>query len=134
MLAAIELFFQAVVCFAVRGVLLAGGNQRGDPALQFRVLIHGQGTLPDKGTALKHLTRYTQQRLAQILSGYAGYGGSRVAVGAGKIAHGHIGALGVADNGIALRAVGHIQTSMHGAAVPRRIAVLVGQRAALAGR
>ena len=84
--AAVQLLFQAVVGLGVGGVLLAGGDQGGNAALQLSVLVHGQSVLADKGAALKHLPGHAQQHLAGVLAGNARNGRTGTGVGAGKLA------------------------------------------------
>ena len=85
-LAAVQLLFQAVVGLGVGGVLLTGGDQGGDAALQLGVLVHGQSVLADKGAALKHLPGHAQQHLAGVLAGNARNGRAGTGIGAGKLA------------------------------------------------
>ena len=53
--AAVEVLLQGVGGLCIRGVLLAGGDEGGDPPFQPRVLGDGQSALPDDGAALKNL-------------------------------------------------------------------------------
>ena len=61
--AAGELAAEPVGGVRIRGVLLAGGDEGGDPPLQGCVLVHGQPGLPDVGAALVYLQGYPQQGL-----------------------------------------------------------------------
>ena len=132
--AAVELLFQAVPHLRIGRALLAGGDQGGDAALQLRVAVHGKGALPDKGTALENLAGDAQQRLAGVLAVDAGDGVGGAGIGAGEMAHGSVGTAGIAGQGQAhAAAVCDVHLSPHGGAAPRRKAVLVRQRAPVAG-
>ena len=131
--AAVQLLFQTVVCLGKRGLLLTGRNERGDAPLQLRVLIHGKARLADESAALKYLARHTEQRLAEVGAGDIRHGCRRIIIGTGELAHRGVGAPRRAQDSIVLTATAQIHASLHGAAVPRGIAVLVGQRATRAG-
>ena len=131
--AAVQLLFQTVVCLGKRGLLLTGRNERGDAPLQLRILIHGKARLADEGAALKYLARHTEQRLAEVGAGDIRHGCRRIIIGAGELAHRGVGAPRRAQDSIVLTATAQIHASLHGAAVPRGIAVLVGQHATRAG-
>jgi len=49
--AAVELLFQGLYRFAIRGVLFAGGNKGGNAPLQAGVLGDGSAALADEGAA-----------------------------------------------------------------------------------
>ena len=132
--AAVQLFFQSLLYLGVGNVLLAGGDEGGNTALQLCIAVHRQRALSDEGAALKHLTGYAQQRLAGVLAVDARHGGGGAGVGTGELPHRRVGAAGVAGQGKARAvAVRHLKLSPHGGAAPRREAVFVRQIAPFAG-
>ena len=131
--AAVQLPFQAVVGFGVGGVLLAGGDEGGNAALQLGVLLHGQGVLTDEGAALEHLPGHAQQHIAGVLAGDAGDGRGGAGVDAGEFAHGRGGAARLPQEGVIAVPGAQLHPSPEGRTVPGRVAVLVGHGAALAG-
>ena len=77
-----------------RSVLLAGGDQSSDAALQLGVLIHRQSILADEGAAQKHLPWNAQQILTGLGGGDAGDGVGGAGVGEMGITHGGGGPVG----------------------------------------
>ena len=133
MAAAVQLPLQAVVGLGVGGVLLTGGDEGGNAALQLGVLLHGQGVLTDEGAALEHLPGHAQQHIAGVLAGDAGDGRGGAGVDAGEFAHGRGGAARLPQEGVIAVPGAQLHPSPEGRTVPGRVAVLVGHGAALAG-
>ena len=129
--AAVQLLFQSVIGLCIRGILVAGGNEGRYAALQAGVLRDGQSTLADEGAALKDLPTDAQQSLAAIRPGQSLYRGGGAGVDSLEVRHrgglppgspgdGEVGAVSVT-----------FQPSGHGAAVPRGVAVFVGDETGL---
>ena len=131
--AAVQLFFQSLVGLSIGGVLLAGSDQGGDAALQLSVMLYRQRILANKGAALKDLPRHTQQLLSRVQRGKSLHGGGGAGVGAGESAHRCVGTARVSQQGAGAAVRQQIHPPLHGGAAPRCIAVLVGQRPAVAG-
>ena len=132
--AGVELLFQRGKRLGAGAPFLAGGDQRGNAAFKFRVLIDDQAVLADKRATLKDPAGYAKQLLAagggaQPLNGFAAAG-----VNGGKAPHRAAGTRGIALKGNVAHAAGKLQYAAHRRERPWRVAVLVGKRAALARR
>ena len=131
--AAVQLLFQSLVGRGIGGVLLAGGDEGGDAAFQLGIMLYRQRILANKGAALKDLPRHTQQLLSRVQRGKSLHGGGGAGVGAGESAHRRGGAPCIPQQRVGVSVRQQIHPPLHGGAAPRRIAVLVGQRPAVAG-
>ena len=129
--AAVQLLFQSVIGLCIRGILVAGGNEGRYAALQAGVLRDGQSALADEGAALKDLPTDAQQSLAAIRPGQSLYRGGGAGVDSLEVRHrGGLPPGGPGDGEVGAVSV-TFQPSGHGAAVPRGVAVFVGDETGL---
>ena len=125
----VQLLFQSGRGFGVGGVLLTGGDQGGDAALQLGVLVHGQSVLADKGAALKNLPGDAQQNLAAVGSGQTGVFLSGAGVDGLKLPHGSSCPPGFPQQGQSLSAGDTVHPPLHRTSGPGSVAVFVGNEA-----
>ena len=112
-------------------VRIGGGDESGDAALQAGVLGNGDTGLADKGAALIDLPADTQQRFPAVLTRQAGEALAGAGVKSLEISHGGHLAAGGPNQGQLVCPGAAVQAAVHGVAVPRRIAVFVGDKAGL---
>ena len=128
---AVQLLFQGIGGLCIRGILLAGGDEGGDAALQSGVLGNGYAGLADKGAALVNLPADAQQRLAAVLARQTGETVAGPGVKGLEIAHGGGLAAGGPCQGQLVGSRTAVQTPAHGGAVPGGVTVFVRDEASL---
>ena len=131
--AGVELLFEHGGGLGIGAALLAGGDERGDAALQLGAAVDAQAALADEGAALVDLARNAEERFAAACGAQAVHSLAAAGVDGGKAPHGAVCARGVALERNVPQRAGELQRALHRRERPRRIAVLVRKRPALAG-
>ena len=129
--AAVQLLFQGVGRLCIRGILIAGGDESGDAALQAGVLGNGDTGLADKGAALIDLPADTQQRFPAVLTRQAGEALAGAGVKSLEISHGGRLAAGGPNQGQLVCPGAAVHPAAHGVTVPWRVSVFISDKAGL---
>ena len=124
--AAVQLLFQNVVSLRIRGVLLAGGDQRCDPAFKTCVLTDGKSALTDESTAFKNFPADAQQGFTAVRAGKTVHHGAGIGIYRLKLRHGSGLPPGAAGDGEVNAARPAVQTPGHGCTGPWRVTILFG--------
>ena len=129
--APVQLLFQKFGSLGVRGVLLAGGDERGDTPFQPGVLRNGQTGLADEGAAFKYFPTDPQQSFAAVGGGQIGDEIACTGVNGAEVAHRGGRAAGGTHQRQFVAACAAVQAAGHGCAGPGGVAVFVGNEAGL---
>ena len=111
------------------GTLVAGGDERGKPALERVVSRDGEPRLVDEGAARKDAALDAEQPLTAVFRRQPLHCKSRVHVKGGKLAHGRAAARGALDADVPVVVGFKLQDALHGSAAPRPVFRLRGQNA-----
>ena len=109
-----------------RRAFLAGGDKGAQPLLELGVARNGHAELPHEGRSLKHAPLRTAQRAAAVLGRQLRHGCAALRLIGAERAHGRPALRAPLDrDGAAVP--DQVDRALHGAAVPRTVALLGGQ-------